>query len=220
MQTVIDNFGQLLPLMSEDSSNLYYVEIIRRRKDNPDDEEMKESTVIKSYLFKRPKSLLEKKNEIVGLCKFFNGRAYIRMTPVSKKKVLKNVLHNFTDVIGTPDEDFNPVSRFWSSVGTGLDSSKKLWVIDCDDFSEEQCKALMKEIQKLHILTGRLDSYPTNGVITKEVLAESLVHLVKTPNAFHILTVPFDQALLREKTGGLNLDVKKDGNTVLWAQTS
>ena len=86
MQTTTDNFDQLLPLMSEDPSNLHYVEIIRRRKDNPDDKEMKESTVIKSYLFKGPKSLLKKKSEIVGLCKFFNARAYIRMTPVSKRR--------------------------------------------------------------------------------------------------------------------------------------
>ena len=90
MQTTTDNFDQLLPLMSEDSSNLYYVEIIRRRKDNPDDKEMKDSTVIKSYLLKGSNSLIKKKSEIVGLCKFFNARAYIRMTPVSKKKVLKN----------------------------------------------------------------------------------------------------------------------------------
>lgn len=83
----VDNFqliGSLMNFQSDD--DFYFVEIIKRKKDNPNDA-FRYRQFITYYWIKSVDELNSLKDEIIDTCKQHNARAYIYMNPRSAKVV-------------------------------------------------------------------------------------------------------------------------------------
>ena len=83
----VDNFdlvGGLMNFKSDD--DFYFVEIIKRKKDNPNDA-FRYRQFISSYWITSVNDLQAKKQEIINTCLANNARAYIYMNPRSAKVV-------------------------------------------------------------------------------------------------------------------------------------
>lgn len=83
----VDNFDLVSNLMNFNSDDdFYFVEIIKRKKDNPNDA-FRYRQFITYYWIKSVDELQSKKQEIMDICLQNNARAYIYMNPRSAKVV-------------------------------------------------------------------------------------------------------------------------------------
>lgn len=83
----VDNFDLVSKFMHFNSDDdFYFVEIIKRKKDNPNDA-FKYRQFITYYWIKSTAQLQSLKNEIVNICESNNARAYIYLNPRSAQVV-------------------------------------------------------------------------------------------------------------------------------------
>lgn len=91
---VVDNFNLVSQLMTFNSDDdFYFVEIIKRKKDNPNDA-FRYRQFITYYWVKSTSHLESLKQEIIDVCNNNNARAYIYMNPRSAK-----VVNNYAQVL-------------------------------------------------------------------------------------------------------------------------
>lgn len=86
-QYTVDNFDLVSKIIQFNSSDdFYYVEIIKRKKDNPTDA-FRYRQFIKYYVITSVQQLQSLKQEIMQLCQNNNARAYILLNPRSASQV-------------------------------------------------------------------------------------------------------------------------------------
>jgi hypothetical protein len=94
----VDNFDLIARLISQDPAGdkVYFCQIVRRQKDNPEFSYAKNSAdYLTYYIIKSPQELLSLKDEIKIICKKFKARAMFYMNPRSARQVntyVNNVL--------------------------------------------------------------------------------------------------------------------------------
>lgn len=92
----IDNFDLISNIIKSDpqGDKVYFCQIVRRQKDNPEFYYKKNSAdYLTYYVFKSPEELMQTKNEIKIICKKFNARAMFYMNPRSANQV-NNYVNN------------------------------------------------------------------------------------------------------------------------------
>ena len=93
-KTLIDNFDKVAQLMEFNSDDdFYFVEIIKRKKDNPNDA-FRYRQFITYYWITSQSDLMSKRDEIISVCEQNNARAYIYMNPRSA-----NVVNEYSKVL-------------------------------------------------------------------------------------------------------------------------
>lgn len=81
----IDNFDKVANALNiSNPDQFYFVQIIRRKKDNPD-AKFRYAEYPKSWDVHNAQELMALKDEIKKLCTLYNARAYIRLNPRSHK---------------------------------------------------------------------------------------------------------------------------------------
>jgi hypothetical protein len=177
----VNNFRSIYPILDfrkDDSDTFYHLQIIKRKKENP--EIGSNSRVIKTYYLDRKDALLEYEEEIKLLCKQHNARACINLNRRSYEKTAFQTLRKVADQI--MNKDFRSVKNAFNSVcGAHMDESFKKWVIDIDSFDE-----------------GEL-SYATSVVNICDPLEESkLLMTLPTKNGYHLIVSPFNVMQFKE----------------------
>lgn len=83
----VDNFDLIASLMNFNSDDdFYYCEIIKRKKDNPNDD-FRYRQFVGNFWITSANELQSKKNAIIKVCQENNARAYIYMNPRSAQAV-------------------------------------------------------------------------------------------------------------------------------------
>lgn len=91
---VVDNFELVSKLINFNSDDdFYFVEIIKRKKDNPNDA-FRYRQFITYYWITSQSDLMSKRDEIISVCEQNNARAYIYMNPRSA-----NVVNEYSKVL-------------------------------------------------------------------------------------------------------------------------
>lgn len=191
---MIDNFEQIKSYLDFDSSDVfYYVQIIKRRKENPD---LKVNNyMIKSYTIKSIDYLDLKKEEIITLCKLHNARAYINLNKRSFEKCAYHSMKKLTDVILA--KSFVSAKKVFDSVASSHSSDKeKKWLIDVDDMD------FPSPLMMAHI-DHNCKPY-----------GNKIVGVIRTVNGCHLITKPFNIVQFREKYP--DVEVKKNSPTLLF----
>lgn len=91
-QQLVDNFNLVANLMTYNSSDdFYFVQIIKRYKDNPNDDKTQGNYhaggwYLKGYRIRSVDELFSLKDEIINLCKQNNARAYVTVNSRSEKE--------------------------------------------------------------------------------------------------------------------------------------
>lgn len=194
---MVNNFSKVkLFLQFDDPNTYYFLQIIKRRKDNP--EMSNHSKIIKDIYIYSLEQFESMKDQIIELCHKNNARAYLRLNKRCTKKTGLQVLKRITELI--IDENYKAIPNVYASVSGEFHADKdKKWIVDIDDTDE--CKDVIKIIYNLQLETGK----------------EPLTECFPTKNGIHILTRPFN--LQKFKITYPNIDVHKDNMVILYENT-
>lgn len=202
---MINNFEKLRKFLTfEDDGDFYFIQILKRRKDNPT---MKKDMVWISdfYIYSFDDYDLQYET-ITKTCEAHNARAYFRYNKRNAKKIALQMLKRVTDVIIS--EDYKNVKRCYSSVCGEFHSDKdKKWVIDYDYMESEK-----PNDWKDTLLINDIKEIVTE--LQKETKKEPLIELIESKNGLHIITRPFNLQVFKEKYP--TIDVHKDNMSILY----
>lgn len=197
----IDNFERLKPyFIFEDENDFYYIQIIQRRKDNPDIN--KSEKLIKTYHIRSLEYLDRKKDQIIQLCKFFNARAYFWINRRNYKDLAYRTNKLLADYLYSGH--YQSIDRIFDRVtGKYHSDPDKKWIIDIDTTDESVLNlvglgiCLCQPVDKIKILDE-----------------------ISTKNGFHIISRPFNKKQLfdwlKEDQIG-PVDIHKDNPTILYS---
>lgn len=186
---VINNIDKIKSILTFDEDTFYFLQIIKRRKENPTLE--KDCKVIKSYYVGSLDYLNKKLGEIIELCKIFNARAYINLTPRSYKKVAFLSLKKYSDLICS--DNYKPVKDVFNSACGESYTEPKRWVIDIDNINDYPI--ILEELRKINV---------------------SILIQVPTINGIHLIVSPFNSKLIEPVMCITNMEIHKNNPTLLY----
>jgi hypothetical protein len=144
---MIDNLELIKPLLNfEKPGDFYMLYVLKRKKDQPDDERDNHQSVrtIKTYCIKSIDHLERRYDEIKQLCEMFKARAYIHVQKQNHKDVSLNMMVALAQRI--QDGNHEQQNLFDSVVGQ-LKTLEKRWIVDIDMKSEEAVTKISKLIK-------------------------------------------------------------------------
>ena len=194
---MVDNFELAKHFIVPDGidKDLYWVvQIISRRKDNPDLET--NSKCYKTFYIESMEDLDNLKDTIIKYCQEYKARAYFNPTAKSWKKTALQVLKEMAQAIA--DERYKNCKGLFDAVAPGYGNvGEKYWVLDVDSMDDDNLA-----------LTNVLIWLESN------IKDHTYTDIFPTPHGSHILMRPFD---LREFTQVFpNVEIKKNNPTILF----
>lgn len=200
---MVDNFELLNNILEfETEDDFYMLQVIKRRKENPD--MAQGSLPIRTIYLHRDRQLLELKDDIVSLCERNNARAYLNPNRKSFRKCTLACLKEFADRIA--NEDYHKPYKVFDSVAGAAGSKKALWVLDLDwkelgpEFVGEGSDVVRRD------LVSRIKSF----LSSIQPLGDKVVAEVPTVNGLHLLSTPFNPNELK------SVDIHKNNPTLLY----
>ena len=205
---IIDNFDLINNFLrfEEDGSSFYFLQIIRRKKENPT---LSSSYTVKTYFIKSNDQLEYLKSEIILLCKQFNARAYINLNIRDYKQVFNNVNLKLAEnlILGNYACVLNIVESVCGEVKPGKD---KYWLVDIDYNDVTVLNDFKREINLCE------SSFPTIKPFSTNNLYDNIVLEVPTLNGYHLITRPFNLKQLEPFICTTHCDIHKNNPTILY----
>ena len=198
---MVNNFTIIKKYLDFSNPDTYYfLQIIQRRKDNPD--LGKDMRIIDDIFIYSLEQFERMEDEVITKCVTNNARAYFRLNKRSLKKSAMQVLKKVTTMI--IDENYKSVKNAYSSVsGEFHNDEDKKWIVDIDNvvydgnFGYNQ-ESMLTTLKSLQIQTGR----------------EPLLNSIPTKNGIHIITRPFNVNEFKKLYP--TIDIHKDNPTLLF----
>jgi hypothetical protein len=193
----INNLSIIKPLLKwDDPNDFYFVQILRRKKENPEDTSY--NTVIATYYIGSMEKLDKVFPEMILLAKCHNARVYINLNRRNYEQLGLQMLKKVTDCLIT--QSYKDVRNAYNSVCGSFHVEKpKKWVIDTDGYTPQQ-------IEKM-----------------KNIIAElggAVYETIPTLNGMHLITNPFNTHDFGKKwtaESSMNLpDIQKNSPTLLY----
>jgi hypothetical protein len=127
---VINNFELIKKLLDfSDSDKFYFIQIFKRRKDNPELD--KNNKVIDSFYVYSESQFNSLSSKIIDICDRNNARAYIRLNRRSDKKIALNLLAKLATRIA--NNEYKVRDLYDHVVGETHSEENKTWIVDIDD---------------------------------------------------------------------------------------
>jgi hypothetical protein len=192
-----DNFNLIRPLLNfESSDDFYFIQIMQRRKDNPD---MKTGVkIIKEFYIDSLEQFDNKRPQIIEMAHKYNARATIRL---NKRSYKKTALKTLIDIANKIDMgQYHAVkTSFSSAAGKYSADSNKTWILDIDT---EDIYTGLDTRQILPLLEAASPTGP-------KLIAE-----IPSATGFHLITRPFDARQFLATYP--SIEIKKDNPTNLY----
>jgi len=201
MKKIIDNLSSILKYLKfENPDHFYFIQIIKRRKENPD---LKgDSQAVKSYYITSEEHLNNKFPEIVNLCRFHNARCYINLNRKSFEAVSFLVLKKLADCIS--NKTFKSVKEIYNSVCSQHSiPGDKIWVTDIDFNDRDSILNVIGGIDECD------SQFETN-----------FIDAIPTLNGCHILSHPFNVKQIEPLQCVYQFDIHKEGLTLLYYESA
>lgn len=177
---MINTLEQIKPFLVFPSEDIFYdLQIIQRRKENPDMET--NHRTVKHYSIKSIEHLERVLPEIIKICDVLNARACINLNRRSFEFLAKQMLKKIPDIY-LADSYMTMGSAYESLIGLYTAEPKDLrkWIVDIDIDSV----AVVIEVQEF---------------IKKNNPKVKIWTILKTKNGFHLITTPFRVDVFRKK---------------------
>jgi len=198
---MIDNIQLILPFLKfESKDDFYYLQILQRKKENP--QLGSNSKVIKTYYIKSKQYLLDRYDEIKKLCEVFNARAMIRLNKRSFEKVGFKCMTNLANTMMNKEYSFLKAS-YDRACGLGHNDSEKKWIIDLDNTKESRLNN-----KDLEIYMSWINKCDPN---TNKILS-----VIPSKNGYHLITLPFNIGQFKSYGRENIVDIHKDNPTNLY----
>ena len=199
---MVNNTDRIRGLLDFPSSDtFYFLQIFKRRKDNPDMD--KDMVVLANYCVKSLEHFDKLVPQIIKQCQDNNARAYFRLNKRSYQKTALRALRLTAEYIEAGQ--YSSVRKaFDSAAGTYHSDPDKTWIVDIDykDLSgdhDAEINQIISRVQGLIFETGRDDT----------------VYTIPSKNGLHLICRPFN--LQKFKSELPHVDVHKDNPTILYA---
>lgn len=194
---MVNNFKNIEPYIKEVEGGFYFVQIIKRKKDNPDSG-LRSDKVIGEYLISNIEYFRKKEKEIIDVCDKNNARASIRINRRSYEKVAYKMSRELPVLI--EEKRFREVkSLFASMAGKYMDDPIKKWMLDIDD----------SDADDLNLGLELLD-FVTNAA----PVGSKLIGFIPSKTGKHMITKPFDPRGFKDRFP--TIGIHKDGPTNLY----
>lgn len=199
-EKMVDNSPLIQDLLSFSEPNtFYFVQILKRRKDNPKLE--RDMIHLADYYVTSMEKFEKLLPTIKEHCNRENARAYIRINRRDAKKLAFQVLKRVADYIIS--ENYMAVKSVYSScAGEFHGDPDRKWIVDID--------------WKDWVNAAEVDAVviPLLEELQEEAGNEPLSKIIPTKNGIHIVTRPFN--LQKFHTKYSNVDVHKDNMCILY----
>lgn len=195
---MVNNTAKIGTMLSfVDKDDFYFVQIFKRRKDNPDLD--RDQIVIDNFYIDSLEDYMKKIPHIIKVCDAENARAYLRVNKRNYNHLAKHMLKRVVDIVFT-DNCKALRNSFDSVAGEFHSDPDKKWIIDVDwkDFGDGPMVELLSLIKRLQIEANR----------------EPMTEILPTKNGVHIITRPFN--LMTFRGAEFKVDVHKDNPTLLY----
>lgn len=200
---MINNFEQIKPLLTFPIPNsFYFVEIIKRRKENPEMD--KHAETLRDFYITSLESFERDFPKMVEYCDKFNARAYFRLNVRDAEMISLQCNKRFAELMIT--KDWKAWKRVYPSIAGEFHSDpNKHWLIDLD-YEDFESRAEFSS-NKLDVLNKIEELYTPDG-------NHFLYATIPTPNGQHLIVRPF--RLDAFKKAFPNVDVHRDNPCVLY----
>ena len=199
---MINNELLIRTLLSFEKDDFYFVQVLKRRKDNPNME--KDMIVIDNFYISSFESYDKTVPQIIKLCDVENARGYFRLNKRNYKKLAPHMVKRTVE-IAFGDDCHSLRNVFDSVAGEHHSDPDKKWIIDVD----------WNDLLNLADENG-MYSYLQEDLVRWQKLAEREPLMVKIPtkNGIHIITRPFNLQLFKAKYP--DIDAHRDNPTILY----
>jgi hypothetical protein len=194
---LVNNFDQIREMLSfESSTNFYFIQILKRRKENPTLKT--NSKVVKDFYVYSLNEFDLIKDKIIDICNKENARAYIRLNKRCSKKTALYMMKSLTELIIS--ENYKAAANLFPSVAGEFHSDPdKKWVLDIDDMSI-LTEDFIKTIEQLQIEAKHIP----------------LMVNIPTKNGCHFITRTFNVQKFNNLFPNVGDIIKKDCPTLLY----
>ena len=204
---MINNFELIKSLLTFSSDDIYYhLQVIQRKKDCP--EIGSNNRVIKSYFICKLESLEKIKQEVINLCKLFNARAYINVTPKSLRKTTLLQIKYLSKRLYV--NDLKKIWKSWNSCAGEIKGEEPRWIVDIDhNVDDPNLEPAWGTIADFidYKCDPKID--PLDGFFDTKIIVD-----IPTKNGYHLITTPFNLQQFKEKYP--DIDVHKNNSTLLY----
>lgn len=205
---MINNFKIIEPLLNFDNpGDCYFLQILKRQKDNPDLERNME--VIDNMLIYSLEDYYSKQNKIISICKTNNARAYLRLNRRNTEQLALATLSKIASLL--LNKDYKAVKNaYWSAAGNVHSEPTKRWIVDIDRIVpphkwDEYVNNIRYIISDLHD--------ECNGKSNQQKYKQLLE--IPTKNGIHLITHPFNLQEFRKRCTDA-IDIHKDNPSILF----
>lgn len=208
----LNNVDKIRSLLSfNNTGDFYFVQIIKRRKDNPD--MSKDVKVIKSFYLNSLVDYDKVVPKMIEICEKEKSRAYIRLNIRNYNKLGLKLIAEVAQMVSNGNDLKLLPNVFDSVAGQYTSDHDKKWVVDVDwvDLPEMKSYILDGKMIVGESATAKLLSLLQNLQI--DARKEPLLELIQTKNGFHVITRPFNLQLFSNVFP--NIQVHKDGLTLI-----
>lgn len=200
-----NNLEKILPLLNfESEDDFYYLQILQRKKDNP--QIGSNSRVIKNYYITSEQYLLDRFDEIKTLCDVFNARASIRLNKRSFEKVGFKAMVNLSNTMMNKDFKFLKDS-YDRACGLGHNDKHKTWIVDVDKDEVIWLEQIINAIQPCE---------PAGDKIVVQLDSKTGIHLITKPFNTEQFKKNFTEELKNYKMGYIDIEIHKDNPTAIY----
>ena len=201
----MDNYPIIKEILDfSDPGKFYFIQIYKRRKDNPDME--RDMVVLDNYAISTLEQMEKSLPRIKKVCDDNNARAYIRLNRRSHKRIALNMMVRLAKMIES--EQYNAKNIYWSVSGEFNSEEDKTWLLDIDWIDYEGDKG----IQNIETLEKRIVE------LQEETGRSPLMMKVSSKNGYHIICRPFNISKLKILINdlGARIDRHKDNPCILY----
>lgn len=205
-----DNFNLLQPYLDfSGPDTFYFLQIIRRRKDNPGLK--RHLKFIKDFSITSNLRYESIQDEVKDLCVCHNARAYLRMNRRNFRDITFFTLKYSAELIQN-NHFYDSIKSVFATAAGKTNAEKglnKTFIVDLDG----------DEVQNLNTIKEFFDSYFNGEFGDKGGPSTSIANYkmfeVPTPNGLHLIVSAFNTKLFGENFP--NISIHKDNPTVLFA---
>lgn len=209
----INNASLIKSFLSFDKDDFYFLQIIKRRKDNPDME--LGSVTLKSYYIHSFKEYDKLIPIVIRQCDFENARAYFRLNKRNYKNLGLKMVNR--SLVYIASNNYAPLRNVFDTVAGECPSDPiKKWVIDVDsDVVGTPVK--LQHDSMIYMESGAAELVRIRSLaisLQNKTKNEPMAELIPTKNGVHLITRPFN--LAEFKLQYPKVDVHKDAVSILY----
>lgn len=196
---MVNNFELIKSLLTFNTKDeFYFVQVIQRKKDNPDCNYLgsnNSSRLIKAYYISSIEKLNKYEKEIIELCKLFNARAGINLNKRSFEKTAFNTMDYMIQQMKVGNWD-SVLQAYNTACGVYNPTSDKVWLLDVDDIGRK-ANNIVNFIEK--------NCKPEGN---------KFINIIPSKTGYHIIMKPFDTKTFQEKYP--DIEIHKNNPTNLY----